>query len=159
MGTKYHIKVDLKGSGIIIYKNGTQVLSATDNTFSKGMVGFGSNNAQGVFDNAEVFFTSSTVGRISERIQPNNHRYSNLPNVMEDEVIFNIANLALAGKKKLSIYTCNGILLNEILFRDHQQRIKWDGTDTKGISMAVGIYFYTLEIFKEKIAGKIIKVK
>jgi len=53
-GTTYHIKVELNGSSIAISSNGTQVLTASDGTFSKGKVGFGSNNNTGTFDNAEV---------------------------------------------------------------------------------------------------------
>jgi len=53
-GTTYHIKVELNGSSIAISSNGTQVLTASDGTFSKGKAGFGSNNNTGTFDNAEV---------------------------------------------------------------------------------------------------------
>jgi len=53
-GTQYHIKVVLQGPSITIYADGTEVLQYSDGTFSKGMVGFGSNNAQGKFDNVLV---------------------------------------------------------------------------------------------------------
>jgi hypothetical protein len=50
----YNMKVEVAGNSIKVYANNTLVASATDNTFTKGYVGFGSDNAQGEFDNVSV---------------------------------------------------------------------------------------------------------
>lgn len=53
-GTTYAIKVVKNGSSITVLRNGVQVATATDATFSSGKVGFGTKNNDASFDNLVV---------------------------------------------------------------------------------------------------------
>jgi hypothetical protein len=53
-GTTYSIRVVKNGSSIVVSRNGVQVASATDATFSSGRVGFGTRNNGASFDNLIV---------------------------------------------------------------------------------------------------------
>ena len=59
--TAYTISVLLSGNAIKISSNRSQVLSFSDNTYSNGKIGFGSNGAKGIFDNVQVTSTASSI--------------------------------------------------------------------------------------------------
>lgn len=55
----------------------------------------------------------------------------------------------------LRIYDVSGRLIKEcVLF----PTISWDGTDLTGCKVPAGVYFYHLEIDKQQVVGKIVRI-
>jgi hypothetical protein len=60
---------------------------------------------------------------------------------------------------KLSILDFSGKLIKELVNRKEtagEKSVSWDGTNTLGQKVATGVYFYTLESYKNRISGKIV---
>jgi hypothetical protein len=58
-GVTYHVKVERAGSQIRAYRDGTLLASATDGTFTSGLVGLGTRQYQASFDNLTVTGTAA----------------------------------------------------------------------------------------------------
>lgn len=59
-------------------------------------------------------------------------------------------------KAQLSIFTSNGRLVKQLKFKDSYI---WDGTDSKGIKLPVGIYVVQVQGLKGTVKTKIILTK
>jgi hypothetical protein len=67
-----------------------------------------------------------------------------------------------AGKAKLSIYNVKGQLVKSLLngeLKAGEQKLVWDGSDSKGVLVGSGIYFYHLEMGDYRSINKMLLMK
>ena len=57
-GTTYTVRLDVTGSTLNVYVNGTLQLTATDSSLASGAIGLNAFNATGEFDNVVVNATN-----------------------------------------------------------------------------------------------------
>jgi flagellar hook assembly protein FlgD len=66
------------------------------------------------------------------------------------------------GQVTLKIYDITGRLVNTLIDAQMPQgihRISWDGRDANGISVATGVYFYTIETPNMSKTAKMVLIK
>jgi hypothetical protein len=157
-GTTYSIEVETSGSSITIYSGGTQILSVSDNQFSAGYVGFGSNGASGTFDNVKV----ADIGAVNEdnslgrrpagggagiRLNPNPFTSS----VRIIPVGFSAKDID--GTARLAVYDIHGRVVGD-LTRRAGHSVSW-----KPRSRGAGVYWVVLEAGNQRLSKKAIFIK
>ncbi|GAB3932533.1 hypothetical protein GCM10027614_01890 [Micromonospora vulcania] len=70
VGTAYTLRIDVAGSSLKGYVNGTLLTEATDSQFASGRIGVATFNASANFDNVQVTSTTPTRTRPTRRTRP-----------------------------------------------------------------------------------------
>jgi flagellar hook assembly protein FlgD len=102
----------------------------------------------------EIFTTSG----ISPTFNTNVQLESIAPNPFSSKTKIRYS-ISESSKIEINIRDFSGKLIKELVNRKEtagEKSVSWDGTNTLGQKVATGVYFYTLESYKNRISGKIV---
>jgi len=113
--------------------------------------------------NSDAIDVYQNVVGIEENTQPRVQRLNlqALPNLFTDNtrIVFSITKPALV---KLVVYNTSGqiirTLVNDVKPAG-EHHIEFDGTDTQGIELPAGIYFYQLQTSEQRLTGRLTKLR
>lgn len=155
-GQTYRIRVELEGSSIKVYDGDTKIVDATDNRYSSGYLGFGSNLATATFDNAMVTLNrGAAIVRDAHSIPGSDKlQVRMIPNRMQG-LVYVQAPAGLRSPIQLQIVNSAGQVVRRMQWDAPTQPKCWDSRRMVGS----GLYFVQVRTGRVEKTGRIVFVR